>query len=271
MHIAELRIHPVKSLGILPLEEAALDPCGLANDRRWLVTTPDGIFLTQRELPAMALISARPAAGGLTLATPGHTPLTVPNPDADAPQLTVRVWRDHVPARLASPHAAAWLSAVLGQDVRLVHLHDPAARPADPAFAPGAAVSFADGFALLVTTTASLAALNQALAEAGAAPVSQDRFRPNLVIANTTPWEEAGWQRLRIGAVTLRLVKPCERCIVTTIDPATATRPDKSEPLRTLARLNPAGQGVVFGQNAVPELPLPPGATLRRGDAVAVA
>ncbi|MGS2591630.1 MOSC domain-containing protein [Streptomyces hebeiensis] len=161
------------------------------------------------------------------------------------------------------------LSAFLGLDVRLVHLDDPARRrPVNPLYArPGETVSFADGFPLLVTTTASLDALNSLVAQGDhpdEGPLPMDRFRPNLVVTGTAPWAEDDWQRIAVGDITFRVTKPCGRCVVTTTDQATAER--GKEPLRTLGRYRRFGGKLLFGQNLVPETT----GTLRTGDPVTV-
>jgi uncharacterized protein YcbX len=200
----------------------------------------------------MARIGAALAAGGITLNAPGRPPIFVPTPAATAPLIESTIWRDSVPARLAGADANAWISEALGEVCRLVHLADTAARPIDPAHArPGETVSFADGFPLLLTSLASLADLNHRLA----VPVPITRFRGNLVIAGAAPWAEDRWQVIRIGSAIFRVAKPCERCLVTTIDQRTGDRPDKEEPLRTLASFRRDARGLMFGQNLVPEHP----------------
>ncbi|MFJ1747520.1 MOSC domain-containing protein [Streptomyces sp. NPDC088116] len=161
------------------------------------------------------------------------------------------------------------LSAYLGVEVRLAHLDDPARRrPIDPLYAhPGETVSFADGFPLLVTTTASLDALNSLVSQGDQSqegPLSMDRFRPNLVVAGTTPWAEDDWQRIAVGDLTFRVAKPCGRCVITTTDQRTAER--GKEPLRTLGRYRRFGGQLLFGQNLVPEST----GTVRVGDPVTV-
>jgi uncharacterized protein YcbX len=260
LRLAEIRIYPVKALAGAAWPAAEVEPWGLRGDRVWLVVDAAGRFLTQREHAGMALIAATATASGLLLEAPGAAALEVAAPGAAAPVARVTVWRDVVPARVAAPAAHAWLSEVLGVACRLVYLADRTARPIDPAYAqPGESVSFADGFPLLLTTLASLAELNASLA----LPVSMDRFRANLVVAGAAAWAEDGWRQVRVGEVVLRVVKPCARCVVTTIDPATGARPDRAEPLRTLAALRP---GVTFGQNLIPA----GRGVVRLGDAVEV-
>ncbi len=158
----------------------------------------------------------------------------------------------------AAADAHAWCSAFLGAGVRLVHMDDPATRrPVDPAYAlPGETVSFADGYPLLVTTLASLDALNSLIAEgphAHEGPLPMNRFRPNVVVAGTEPWAEDHWTRIAIGEVVFRAPKPSGRCVVTTTDQATAVR--GREPLHTLARHRRRDGRLLFGQNLVPLSP----------------
>ena len=174
---------------------------------------------------------------------------------ATPPHMAVRVWDDTVIASDAGDAAAQWLSAIFARPVRLVHMPDRVLRAIDGRYArPSDQVSFADGFPLLVTTVESLDALNARLAN----PVSMARFRPNLVIAGApAAFAEDGWQSLRIGAVTLRVAKPCTRCIMTTQDPDSGEVVEKMEPLRTLKAMGRVLPGPrpepVFGQNAIPD------------------
>jgi hypothetical protein len=254
LHLAAIAAYPVKSLRGHALSEAMLDRRGLAGDRRWLVVDARGRFVTRRERPQMATIDVRPVADGLLLTHPEHGTCHVVTPSDDAPTIDGTVWRDTLPLHLADAAAAAFLTAALGLPVRLAY--QPAtSRRAIPAphAAPEDHVSLADGFPLLVTTGASLDALNRALTH----PIGMNRFRPNLVIAGAAPWEEDHWRRLRIGGadgVVLRIARPCSRCIVVTQTTDTGERHDGNEPLATLRTLGRATKaGIMFGQNAIPE------------------
>jgi MOSC domain-containing protein len=266
--VASLHIYPVKAGRAVDLAEAQVEPCGLAGDRRWLVVDPDGGFITQRTEPALALVCARyAAAGSLHLSADGQPPLTVPAPaeGLGAEMLWVSVWRSKVRAAAAGSQADAWFSRFLGRPVRLVHLDDPTRRQVDPEFgAPDDRVSFADGYPLLLTTMGSLDALGQWLIEAGYPAVPMNRFRPSVVVAGCAPWAEDGWRRIRIGPVTFRVVKPCGRCQVTTIDQQTAAR--GRQPLAMLGQRRRFGQQLVFGQNMIPDGT----GTIRAGDQVRI-
>ncbi|MDX2699787.1 MOSC domain-containing protein [Streptomyces ipomoeae] len=264
-----IHVHPLKAARGFAADEAVVEPWGLAGDRRWVLVDDSGKVITQRPQPRMALAAAGLLpGGGLVLSAPGRDPLTVPVPEPTV-TTTVEVWRDKVEGVPADPAAHAWFSDYLDVPVRLVHLDDPATRrPIDPEYArPGETVSFADGYPLLITTLASLDALNTLVAQGDhpeEGPLPMNRFRPNLVVEGTDAWEEDGWRRVAVGEVTFRVAKMCGRCVVTTTDQNTAAR--GREPLRTLARHRRFGDKLVFGQNLVPES----GGTVRIGDPVRV-
>lgn len=261
--VSWLRIYPVKGAAGIPLEAAELDACGFRWDRRWLVTDPDGRFFTQRELPRLALLRPRIEGDALVLDAPDTAPLRVPLAEPGGARSPVRIWDDVVEAATVGPEAAEWLSDVLGTACRLVRFPADVQRPLDPRYAvPGAAdrVGFADAYPILLITQASLDELNRRLAT----PVPMDRFRPNLVVAGTVPHAEDGWRRIEVAGIVLHVVKPCARCVVTTLDQATGV-PGK-EPLRTLARYRKVGSKVLFGQNAIHE----GRGTIRLGDRVTV-
>ncbi|WP_199548189.1 MOSC domain-containing protein [Streptomyces sp. N35] len=247
---------------------AVVEPWGLAGDRRWLLVDSDGRLVTQRGQRHLALVEPELTTHGVTFTAPGRAALPVTVPESDE-TVTVGVWQDKIEAVLADDEAHAWFSDYLQTDVRLVHLDDPATRrPIDPEYAePGETVSFADGYPLLLTTLASLDALNSLIAQgdhADEGPLPMNRFRPNVVIAGTAPWAEDDFRRVAIGEAVFRVVKPCGRCVVTTTNQTTAER--GKEPLRTLARHRRFDDQLVFGQNLIPETT----GTIRVGDAVRV-
>ncbi|CAM5585484.1 MULTISPECIES: MOSC domain-containing protein [Streptomyces] len=264
--LTSIHLYPLKGARGLALPEAAVEPWGLAGDRRWMLVDAEDRFITQRSFPTLALVSATPLpGGGLALAVPGQDPWTVPAPGPGAPSATVEIWKDKVSAVSGDATASARLSAFLGVAVRLVHLADPARdRLVDQRFAdPGETVSLADGYPLLVTTTDSLDALNALIAEgdhAAEGPLPMERFRPSVVVSGTGAWDEDGWARVAVGEVTFKVAKMCGRCVVTTTDQRTAER--GKEPLRTLSRHRRFGSQLVFGQNLIPEST----GTVRAGD-----
>jgi uncharacterized protein YcbX len=169
----------------------------------------------------------------------------------------------------AGPEADRWFSVLLQRPARLVFLDDPQRRlPNQERTLPTDRVSLADGYPVLLTSIESLAALNDAVAAgkfADEAPVSMLRFRPNVVVGGAQPWAEDGWRRVRIGTARFRVVKGCDRCVLTTVDPDTAAR--SREPLATLVRTRRWDGLSWFGMQLVPD---DPGAALRVGDAVDV-
>lgn len=248
MRLSGLYVYPVKSTAPLALDEAVVEPRGLANDRRWMVVDADGRFMTGRQLPRMTLIRARPTPAGLDLEAPGMEPLRVSRPAADWPAV-VTVWKSTVHARPCAPEVDAWLTRFLGRPARLVHMHAAARRDVDAKYAqPGDEVSFADGFPMLAITQAALDGLNARLER----PVSMLQFRPNLVIADAPAHAEDGWTRIRVGGVEFDVVKPCVRCVFTTVDPERGERDADGEPLRTLTAYRRTEKGVTFGQNLIP-------------------
>jgi uncharacterized protein YcbX len=267
--LQSIHVHPVKAFRGVSPREAVVEPWGLAGDRRWVLIDDGGKVVTQREQPRLALAAAELVpGGGIRLSAPGRDPVTVPVPKPSC-TVTVNIFGTKVEAVPALDAAHAWCGDLLGLDVRLVHMDDPATRrPVDPDYAlPGETVSFADGYPLLVATTASLDSLNSLLAQgdhADEGPLPMNRFRPNVVVAGTEAWAEDDWSRIAIGDVEFRVAKMCGRCVVTTTDQATAER--GKEPLRTLARHRRFGSQLVFGQNLVPRST----GTIRVGDPVCV-
>lgn len=251
MKVEALFTYPVKSLQGVAHDAADVAREGLLGDRRFMVIQPSGRFVTRRELPEMAGISAQTIAGGVRLIH-GAQALDV-MASTDAPGRLVKIFRGEWPAVDTGDEAAAFLSRVLGRDLRLVYQDDPASRAPNSAYSsPGDMVSFADGYPLLATSDGSLAALNDALES----PVEMARFRPNFVISNVDPWAEDTWRRIRIGAVEFRVVKPCERCVMITQDAASGVQTDPYEPLKTLKRLHRNGRGgPCFGQNLIADGP----------------
>jgi uncharacterized protein YcbX len=254
MRLASIHTYPIKGCRRVDHRAVAVEPWGLAGDRRWLVVEPDGTFVTQRAEPRLALVRAAPGnGGGLVLRTPGMADLDVPAPAGGA-RLPVRIWRDKVEATPAGPAADGWLAKLFDRPLRLVHLDDATQRPVNPEYGrTDDRVSFADGYPVLLANTASLDAVNDWLVEGGDEPVPMTRFRPNLVIAGAPAWAEDGWLggRVRVGAVTFRAVKPCDRCAVTTIDQDTAER--GRQPLRVLGKRRLSPIGPLFGVNLIPD------------------
>ncbi|GIJ52126.1 molybdenum cofactor biosysynthesis protein [Virgisporangium aliadipatigenens] len=259
MRVVSLHRYPVKGCYREDLDTADVEPWGLRGDRRWLIVdTASGKGLTQREAPLLTRIRPATVPGGLVLRSPGKKDLDVAEPAGEA--RTVQVHRDFLKG-VTAPAASGWLSELLDRDVWLAWLADPTQRPVDPQYARADdRVSFADGYPLLLTSMASLGALNAELDE----PLPMNRFRPNVVVDGEHPWAEDDWQRLRIGDLPFRGPKDCARCVVTTTDQETGER--GREPLRTLGRIRKLRHGLLFGRNLIPDAT----GTLSVGDPLAV-
>ncbi len=254
MRIASLHIHPVKAMRAVDVSAAQVERKGLAGDRRFLVVDDHGMFLTQRTHPRLATIGANLDGAALILSAAGKSVRITP-PDGAARRRVI-VWDSAIDAALCDAAAGDFLSPLLGAAASLVYMDEAALRMRESIWTADAVpLSFADAFPVLVATTASLGALNEEIARQGGAPVPMARFRPNIVIECDEPWAEDRWTRLEIGDVAIDVVKPSDRCIVTTTDQTTGARMGK-EPLAALARIrrstDPRINGVLFGTNAVP-------------------
>lgn len=239
---------PIKSAQGFTLTETEIFPRGLKNDRRWMLVDAEGGFLSQREHPEMTQIRVILQSDHLHLSAPGAPDLTV----SLIPTGVIRdvtIWRDQIQAHLVSGAADQWFSQILGFPCQLVQMLDSDQRPLEswPGVEPGHEVSFADGYPLLLIGEGSLADLNAKLPE----PVTMSHFRPNLVVSGTTPFEEDSWGEIAIGSARLKVVKPCRRCVMVTLDPDSGQKIPNGEPLRTLSQYRKTDFGVLFGQNLI--------------------
>ena len=248
LRVVGLYVYPVKSCKGRAVSASQVTRRGLLDDRLYMLVNWQGEFVTQREYPRLAFVDAWASNGELRLTAPQMPELSL-QPVTCGPLVNVSIWSDECQAIDQGSAVSDWFSKYLDFPCRLVRMSDSHPRSVDSSYAQAADdnVSFADGFPILVTSTASLVDLNSRVGM----PLVMERFRPNLVIEGCEPYAEDHWRRLRIGEWECRLVKPCARCKITTIDPSTALV--GKEPLITLAtyrRLPPLG--VVFGQNAIP-------------------
>jgi uncharacterized protein YcbX len=261
VQLSGLFIYPIKSCAGIALEQADVVERGLAFDRRYMLVDRSGTFVTQREVPRLCRVATALEHDQLLVSAPDKAALALPiQPAADLPleRLQYRVW-DSVGSALEHPAGSRWFSELLNDDVSLLYMPDSERRDVNPNRArPGDIVSFADGYPLLLMSEPSLADLNQRLRE----PVEMRRFRPNLVISGGEPYGEDNFATLRIGALSFRGVKRCERCVVITIDPDTAAQ--SQEPLRTLSHYRLDDGKVWLGMNLIHD----GCGTLRLGDAV---
>ncbi len=251
MHLSSLYRFPLKSAAGEALQQCASDALGLVGDRRWMVVAAGtGRFLTQRAVPTMALLQAHwDAETALRLTAPGMQELLVAVPDAKVMRC-VQIWSSNAVVPDAGDAAAAWLTDFLGQPCRLVYLPEDDGIQVDLDYARlGERTAFSDGFPFLLIGQGSLDDLIRRVGR----PLEMLRFRPNLVISGTEPYAEDGWTRIRIGQLAFRIVKPCSRCVIPTLDPFTAERDPDREPLNTLLTYRKGKGGVFFGQNLIAE------------------
>ena len=254
IELAELNVYPVKGCGGVTLQTMEFGARGPALDRRFMIVKPSGEFITQRQEPRLALLRVVWSEDALTIHAPGMSNLSIPLREEETfpNRLEVRVWRFQGEALLVGEVADAWLSEWLGVACRLVRCASGMERLANPEWTQSPVpIGFVDAYPILLISEASLEALNRAIRERDpvAKPIGMKRFRPNLVVRGCEAFAEDDWTRIRIGEVELDIVKPCDRCAVTTVDPDTAER--GQEPLITLARIRRSEQGVLFGQNCV--------------------
>lgn len=252
VQVSALYTYPVKSCGGIAHDRIDLVARGLRDDRRWMVTDPAGKFITMREAHRMALIQPTLTDDELILTAPDLPPLHIPLAGEHGQRREVVVWRSTCVGVDEGEAAADWFSRAMGVPARLVKMADDHQRltAADYTDTPGE-VAFADGYPILFISEASLADLNDRLAARGKSPVPMARFRPNVVLAGSDAYAEDSWSQVEIGGVTFEVVKPCARCVMTTVDPATATQPDPAEPLATLATYRRTEKGAMFGQNVI--------------------
>jgi uncharacterized protein len=288
MEISEINIYPIKSLKGISLSGSVVEKRGLRYDRRWMLTDPEGIFLTQREVPKMAAIAVAIVGGGLRVSADGYPPMHIPFEPDHGEWRDVTVWQSTVTGAMYRGAVSEWFSDVLGRNCRLVLMPETAERHVSERFDTGDdLVSFADGYPLLLIGEGSLEYLNQRLldkygdeSEDVKLPLPMNRFRPNVVIAGSGPFEEDRWAQIKIGEAVFRVAKPCARCVITTIDPERGEF-DGKEPLKTLASFRMAKDAfvdtyesfghkptaVLFGENLIPENL---GAAIRVGDQIEV-
>ena len=247
--ISELAIYPVKSMRQIQLKKSSLQFGGLKHDRRWMVIDTDGVMITQRQKPRLCLIQPEllnPKHDcSLKLTAENMPDISVNVPDGSV-QCKAKVWEDECNAYDAGDEVANWLSQFLEMDCRLVYFPDNEIRIVDQSYAQANdQTAFSDGFPILLTTQASLDDLNSRMDD----NIPMARFRPNIVVSGCEAFAEDNWKLLKVGNVSLRIVKPCSRCIIPSIDINNAER--SKEPLKTLSTFRKRDNEVFFGQNLV--------------------
>lgn len=247
MNVHSLWIYPVKSLAGIAVEEFVLDEFGPTGDRRWMIIDEDRHFVTQRNHPELARIRVSLHDGDVEVHIPEQGRFTLRASDES---LRALVWRDWVQALVGQAEASEALSRYCGRRLQFVYMAEESFRRVDAARVEDLRrVSFADGFPLLITNLASLEELNGRLDS----PVEMRRFRPNVVVEGAEPWAEDRWRRLVAGSAVFDLVKPCSRCVMTTVDPDAGVKDASAQPLRTLSSYRRTEDGVIFGMNAIHE------------------
>ncbi|HYP74422.1 MAG TPA: MOSC N-terminal beta barrel domain-containing protein [Polyangiaceae bacterium] len=256
--VSALYFYPIKSCRGIRVQQWPVVARGFLADRRWMLVDASGKFVTQREFAQLALVHTELDGERLRISAPGQAALALPITHESGDLRTVEVWQDRA-FGFVHPLGSAWFSRYLEEEHQLVYMPEHHRRQVNPARANGGdIVGFADAYPFLLISEASLADLNSRLD----APVSMDRFRPNIVICGAPAFAEDAYAHVRIGDISFRGVKRCERCVITTIDPVTGLR--DREPLRTLAQYRSSEGKVWFGMNLIhDQLGL-----LRVGDAV---
>lgn len=255
LKLSEIWIYPIKSLGGISVPNAKIERRGLQYDRRWMLVDDKGFFLTQRKYKEMALLQVEIKEKGLVVRhkikeiTPIHIPFNV----APLEHLKVQIWEDECKAFTISDEINHWFSSILGMNCRLVYMPDDSNRQIDIRYAKtGEVTSFADGYPILILGQQALEKLNTKLVnetarQANAIPMN--RFRPNLVFTGGQPNEEDTWKVFKIGTASFLGVKPCARCVMTTINQDNGHK--GVEPLKTLATYRKKDNKILFGQNVI--------------------
>jgi len=250
MQISEINIYPIKSLKGISLNEAIVEDRGLRHDRRWMLIDTNKRFLTQREVPAMARVALESSEKGF-VARVGNESLEVPFSPGTEEYCSAKIWSSSVRSEIYPDDVNDWFSKAIGTECRLVAMPEGAHRAVSPFYAVRRfkdTVSFADGYPFMLIGQASLDDLNSRLRE----PVPMNRFRPNFVVTGTEAFAEDKWRIIRIGSTVFHVVKPSERCVLTTVDQTLGEKTGK-EPLRTLSIFRTIRGKVLFGENLIAE------------------
>ncbi len=269
--VSQLWIYPIKSMKGISLDSVQLEKRGFKYDRRWMLVDKDNRFITQRQYPRMALIEPSFESCvmdyGLSVRAPDMPVLIIPYPDEQIElydEVEVICWDDQVKAHHINTAIDNWFSEFLGIDCQLVYMPEMALRPVDPDYAIHAKddiASFSDGFPNLVISEASLEDLNRRVD----IELSMSRFRPNIVLSGCEAYEEDILKHFQINQIDFYAVKPCSRCIITTIDPQTGEKQSR-EPLKTLAQYRKKKNKIFFGQNLLHKLSFTSDNRLKLGD-----
>jgi uncharacterized protein YcbX len=250
MRLSEINIYPVKSLGGISLDYSVIEERGLQFDRRWLLIDEKNHFLTQREYPQMAMMRIDLGNESFNI-TFKQSKLTIPFQVNTEESANVKIWSSRVKAKYYADEVNNWFTERLQAKCRLVFMPEESKRIVEPFYAVRKfkdTVSFADAYPFLLIGENSLADLNEKLEK----PVPMNCFRPNFVVSGAKAFEEDSWKKIKIGDTIFHGVKPCARCVMTTIDQKTAEKHGK-EPLATLAKYRNKNGKVMFGRYLIAE------------------
>lgn len=246
LELSQVTVYPVKSIAGISLSSAWVEKQGLTFDRRFMLAFYDGAMVTARRYPQMVKIRSALLADGIRFSFPNQNDLVIHYHQFDLMEVETTVWSDTFSAYSTTKQASEWFSEIIGAPIQLLYSGEQSNRVREKF---GHNVTFADGYPLLLIGQASLDELNSRSSEQH----KMAQFRPNIVVAGSDAFAEDKWKRIKIGDVEFLVSKPCERCILTTVDSETGSFRPTREPLKTLAtfRANEQG-GIFFGQNIVP-------------------
>lgn len=244
--LSSLHIYPIKSAAGINLSVSTIDELGLSFDRRFVLTDEQGRFITARTEHRLCLVQPSLTPSGLVLSAPGMPDLAINYHSFSSQYMSVSVWKDEIQGLHCHHEIDQWFSGFLGRSCLLFYFGERSERTVANS---AKKVGFADGYPLLIISQASLSALNHKLNKN---TVTMAHFRPNIVVQGTEAFDEDSWKRFKIGEVEFEVVKPCTRCIMTTVNPQTGTKNPEQEPLMTLKRFRQLENGeVIFGQNVI--------------------
>ena len=250
LKLSEIYIYPVKSLGGIHLDFANITTRGLENDRRFMLVDENGRFMSQREHPQLAIFQTKIEDDFLKITHKKTGQILSINllSNSQLASLSVTIWDDETTAIEVSTEASLWFTQIVGIPTRLIYMPEESHRKTDALYSlTGEEItSFSDGYPILIIGQSSLNDLNNRLEN----PVNINRFRPNFVFTNGEPFEEDNWHEFTVGNIRFFGVKPCARCVMTTIDQETGEKKGK-EPLLTLNKYRKAGNKILFGQNVL--------------------
>jgi len=268
IELSHIFIYPVKSISGISLSISKITPAGLKNDRRWMIINDKNMFVTQRLHPELSLININLEENMIQLTAPDMSSIHLPVELIEGDSVSVRIWSDTVDGISAEKEHNDWISRYLGIKARFVYMPDTTRRQVDQGYAksPADRVSFADGFPFLLLSEESVDNLNTRLNKKNELPVTIKRFRPNFVIRGCTPHAEDDWKNFRISGNYFHMVKPCSRCIMTTVNADTGKK--GVEPLRTLLEYRKQGDKSYFGQNVLIDLDYKNSWLIKTGDEI---